>query len=227
MHDPKKPPEPGESPTPTPEAHAGGFGAFAEVDRARWAANQPSMRRREAAETTGAMPQASPPSNSSATRPRAENGPRWFRPPVAIVMDRATLPGDFVDADGLPLERLYARFDAIARGREPGNSSAAHQSLIVRLASNQRRAEARGWTGCVLERAGGSGRLELRGTPPSGRDREIVPDAIPDDRPEPTTGSNGPNAASDLPHDDEDGIGTDLTNPSSRSRMRWLDDGGR
>jgi hypothetical protein len=84
----------------------------------------------------------------------------------ASVMDRATLPADVVFADALPLDRLYARFDAIARGRAPGNSSAAHQSVLERLASNQRRAEALGWSEFVLERTGGSGRLVLRGTPP-------------------------------------------------------------
>jgi hypothetical protein len=34
-------------------------------------------------------------------------------------MDRPTVRGDVVVADGLPLERLYARFDAIARGPRP------------------------------------------------------------------------------------------------------------
>jgi len=114
------------------------------------------------------------------------------------MMERATFPGDIVVADGLPLERLYARFDAIARGRAPGNSSAAHQSVIERLAANQRRADALGWTEFVLERAGGSGRLELRGAPAPGRDRELVPDAIPYDGPEPTIDSDG---EGDLPHE--------------------------
>lgn len=103
-------------------------------------------------------------------------------------MDHPTNSGDVVVADGLPLDRLYARFDAIARGRAQGDSSAAHRSVIARLESNQRRAAELGWTAFVLERAGGSGRLELRGTPPTGGDRELVPDAIaadpvgPDDR---------------------------------------------
>jgi hypothetical protein len=136
-------------------------------------------------------------------------------------MDRPTIPGDVVVADGLPLERLYARFDAIGRGRD---SSAAHRSVIERLQANQRRAEALGWTGFVLERAGGTGRLALRGTPPGGSAPELVPDAIPYDGPAPTSGST---AVNDLPHDDEGRIGTDLVNLSWRSRMRWLDDGGR
>jgi hypothetical protein len=139
-------------------------------------------------------------------------------------MDRPTIPGDVVVADGLPLERLYARFDAIARGRAHGDSSAAHRSVIERLRSNQRRAEALGWTAFVLERAGGTGRLALRGTPPGDRAPELVPDAIPSDGPAPTSGSSG---VRDLPHDAEGRIGTDLANLSGRSRMRWLDDGGR
>lgn len=139
-------------------------------------------------------------------------------------MDRPTLRGDFVVADGLPLDRLYARFDAIARGRTHGGSSAAHRAVFARLRSNRRRAEALGWTAFVLERAAGSGQLELRGTPPGGRDSELVRDAIPDDGLERTGGST---AVRDLPRDDEGRIGTDLANLSWRSRMRWLDDGGR
>ena len=139
-------------------------------------------------------------------------------------MDRPTIFGDVVVADGLPLERLYARFDAIARGRAHGASSAAHRSVMERLRSNQRRAAALGWTAFVLERAGGTGRLALRGTPPGGSAPELVPDAIPYDGPVPTSGST---AVNDLPHDDEGRIGTDLVNLSWRSRMRWLDDGGR
>ena len=117
-----------------------------------------------------------------AESPTPEPSNRGF---AAGVMDRALLPADIVVADGLPLQRLYARFDAIARGRAPGNSSAAHQSVLQRLASNQRRAEALGWSEFVLERAGGSGRLVLRGTPPIGPGRALVPDAIPYDGPEP------------------------------------------
>ena len=53
---------------------------------------------------------------------------------------------------------------------------------------------------------------------------EIVPDAIPHHGPAPTRGSR---TVSGVPHDDEGRIGTDLVNLSWRSRMRWLDDGGR
>jgi len=142
----------------------------------------------------------------------------------ASVMDRATLPADVVFADALPLDRLYARFDAIARGRAPGNSSAAHQSVLERLASNQRRAEALGWSEFVLERTGGSGRLVLRGTPPIGPDRALVPDAIPYDGTEPADASSG---ARESPHDAQGRIVADVTNLAWRSRMGWLDDGGR
>ena len=58
------------------------------------------------------------------------------------VIEPLMTPGSFVVADGLPLERLYARFNAMARGLIKGDSSAAHRSVIDRLASNQRRAEA-------------------------------------------------------------------------------------
>jgi len=139
-------------------------------------------------------------------------------------MDRPTVPGDVVVADGLSLDRLYARLDAIARGRAPGDSSAPHRSVIARLQSNQRRAAGLGWTAFVLERAGGTGRLVLRGTPPGGSAAEIVPDAIPYDGPAPTRGSR---TVSGVPHDDEVRIGTGLAKLSWRSRMRWLDDGGR
>lgn len=139
-------------------------------------------------------------------------------------MDRPTLYGDVVVADGLPLERLYARFNAIARGRAQGDSSASHQSVIDRLAANQRRAEALGWSGFVLERAGGSGRLELRGAPVPGGVRVLVPDEIPYDAPPPTTGSD-PELR--LPPDTEARVGGRLANLSAASRMRWLDDGGR
>ena len=162
-----------------------------------------------------------PTERAESPTPTPEPNPGGFR---ATVMDRATLPGDIVVADGLPLERLYARFDAIARGRAPGNSSAAHQSVLERLASNQQRAEALGWSEFVLERAGGSGRLVLRGNPPTGPGRELVPDASPYDGARPADASSGAKA---LPHDAERRIGSELTNLSWRSRMGWLDDGGR
>ena len=84
-------------------------------------------------------------------------------------MDRPTFDGDIVVADGLPLQRLYARFDAIARGRAFGIGSAAHQSVIARLAFNQKGAESLGWSEFVLERTRSTGRLELRGAPDRAR----------------------------------------------------------
>ena len=77
------------------------------------------------------------------------------------------------------LDTLYARFDAIARLGAPGNSQAAHDAVLTRLAANQTAAAEHGWTSLSLERAGGMGRLRLWGVPPSGEDREIVPDGFP------------------------------------------------
>jgi hypothetical protein len=157
-----------------------------------------------------------PPSDDSFPE-RAEVAP----PPGAGMMERAST--DFVIADGLPLQRLYARFDAIAAGLTKGNSSARHRSVIERLASNQRRATALGWTGFVLERRGGSGRLELRGRPAPGLDLELVPDAIPFEAPTPVTEGIGHPLVADL-----DGqIGSRRAGVAWRARMRWLDDGGR
>lgn len=141
-----------------------------------------------------------------------------------IATEGVARPADVVVADGLPLERLYARFDAIARGRAEGDSSAAHRSVIARLESNQRRAEVLGWTDFVLARAGGSGRLELRGSRPGNRTRELVPDAIPYDLFARTTSSD---TADDPPRGHDGRIGGELANLSWRSRMSWLDDGGR
>jgi hypothetical protein len=90
-------------------------------------------------------------------------------------------PGDFVIAHGLPLERLYARFDAMSDGMVIGAIATVHQSVMQHHAANQRRAAAHGWTGFVLERRGGSGRLELLGLAAPGRDLELVPDQLPYD----------------------------------------------
>jgi len=74
------------------------------------------------------------------------------------------------------LSALYARFDAIAKGSEKGNSSAAHGAILDRLAANRRSATTEGWTALRLEREGGGGRLQLFGVPPSGSYRTAVPD---------------------------------------------------
>jgi len=139
-------------------------------------------------------------------------------------MDRPTFDGDIVVADGLPLQRLYARFDAIARGSAFGIGSAAHQSVIARLAFNQKRAESLGWSEFVLERTRSTGRLELRGAPGPGEDRQLVPDAISYEVPEPFTPSSDTGRA---PGDLDGRVGNRLAMVSWRSRMRWLDDGGR
>jgi hypothetical protein len=76
------------------------------------------------------------------------------------------------------LSALYARFDAIAKGSEKGNSSAAHGAILDRLAANQRSATTEGWTALGLERDGGGGRLRLFGVPPSGSYRTAVPDQV-------------------------------------------------
>jgi len=65
MSDPKKPATPEATPTPAPEPNKGGFGAFAEVYRARWAANHPNMRPRESAAGADAGPKPPTPSDSS------------------------------------------------------------------------------------------------------------------------------------------------------------------
>ncbi len=92
MPDPKKPATPEATPTPAAEPNKGGFGAFAEVYRARWAANHPNMRPRESAtsadatsaDTTSAdaTPETPTPSKSSSgEKPRrAADGTRLLRP---------------------------------------------------------------------------------------------------------------------------------------------------
>ena len=82
----------------------------------------------------------------------------------------------------VPLNTLYARFDAIAKGRTPGDGRVAHEAVLDRLAANRRVAEARGWTSCALERLGEIGQLRLWGIPPSRRDRELVPDWPPQEQ---------------------------------------------
>ena len=79
MHDAKKPDagassaEPSKPSEPDP-VKKGGFGAFADVYRARWVANHPHMRR------TDASSQPAPTADGSVTRPFAEDGTRLIRP---------------------------------------------------------------------------------------------------------------------------------------------------
>jgi hypothetical protein len=75
------------------------------------------------------------------------------------------------------IERLHARFDVIAQGRQAtGDSGAAHRAVLDRLTDNRSEAEKQGWVDVVLARLGGTGRLYLEGTPPSGIGRAVVPD---------------------------------------------------
>ena len=94
--------------------------------------------------------------------------------------------------DYLALDTLYSRFDAIARGRARGDSSAVHRAVLSRLAFNRRQGEALGWTMCALERRGGSGRLQLLGVRADGDVREALPDWIPGSSrpPEPLVGAS-------------------------------------
>jgi hypothetical protein len=119
--------------------------------------------------------------------------------------------GSSLDKDVASLEALHARCNAIAKGRVRGSSQTAHQAVLDRLGENRRLAEARGWTGCSIDRLGG-GRLTLWGVPPYGVVRAEVPDlrgsvqettyrvALPDDwsprgaPPAPRNGSGQPAA---------------------------------
>jgi hypothetical protein len=78
----------------------------------------------------------------------------------------------------VPLSTLYAKFDAIACGRDKhGDSEAAHAAILDRLAASRRDAEAAGWTSLGLERDGGMGRIRLVGVAPDTAQRAVVPDA--------------------------------------------------
>ena len=77
----------------------------------------------------------------------------------------------------VPLDTLYAQFDAYAEGRTHGKGGwAAHEAVLDRLAANQRAAEAHGWTSCALERSGGMGTLRAWGVPPAEFQRHLIPD---------------------------------------------------
>ena len=86
MSDPeKKPTAPDHAATPepagTPEPKKGGFGAFAEVYRARWAANHPNMRPRGPATSSDGAPESPPPDSAPETKsPREPGGSRLARP---------------------------------------------------------------------------------------------------------------------------------------------------
>ena len=85
--------------------------------------------------------------------------------------------GSTMNDHRVTLTTLYARFDDYAEGRAYGKGgAAAHAAVLDRLATNERLATAYGWTGCALERAGGMGRLEAWGVPPSDSRRQPIPD---------------------------------------------------
>lgn len=72
------------------------------------------------------------------------------------------------------LDAMYARYDAYAEGRRPGDSRPLHAAILARLAENGHLAEARGWRDVALERL--RGRLQLTGVAPNATDRTKVPD---------------------------------------------------
>ncbi len=100
---------------------------------------------------------------------------RWRRMELEFLLQTRPL----MSHDLTSLDTLYARFDAIARGGAPGDSTIAHEAVQDRLAANHAVAEGDGRTSLALERAGGTGRLRLWGVPPSREDREVVPDWLP------------------------------------------------
>lgn len=112
--------------------------------------------------------------------PFAEDGTRLIRPRTAHSVTSGDSTGaSSIVSDGLTLDRLYARFDAIATGWVIGDSSMAHRSIVDRLASNESHAAALGWSNFLVARCGGTGRLELHGSCTPGGKRELVPDQIP------------------------------------------------
>jgi hypothetical protein len=83
MHDPEHHDavDPSAETTPPSEpvpVKPGGFGVFADVYRARWAANHPNMRRTPGADEPTQPPP--PPADSTKRLPHAEDGTRLLRP---------------------------------------------------------------------------------------------------------------------------------------------------
>ena len=99
----------------------------------------------------------------------------WRRMELEFLLDARPLMSKHM----VSLQTLYTRFDAIARRGAPGNSQAAHDAVEDRLVASRAVAASNGWTAFSLERSGGLGRLRLWGVPPSGEDREVVPDWVP------------------------------------------------
>ena len=81
MQDPKKRTEPEPSDAPDETApKPGGFGAFAEVYRTRWAANHPNMRPREYTKQPSVETPNAAPSEPDASALHTEDGTRIFHP---------------------------------------------------------------------------------------------------------------------------------------------------
>jgi hypothetical protein len=79
MQDPKKPLDPEPSAPAEAAPPRGGFGAFADIYRARWAASHPNMRPREYVDPTigtGDTPASEP----DPSRVHTEDGTRLFHP---------------------------------------------------------------------------------------------------------------------------------------------------
>jgi hypothetical protein len=81
MQDPKKPAPADHAPTPSGEPNkGGGFGAFAELYRARWAATHPNMRRRGPATSADGSPDPPPPSSGPGQKAsQTDGGTRLLR----------------------------------------------------------------------------------------------------------------------------------------------------
>ena len=80
MQDPKKLAEPETPATPVEdEPQKGGFGALADVYRARWAATHPNMRPREYTKPTIGTVETTPP-EPDPRRVQTEDGTRLFHP---------------------------------------------------------------------------------------------------------------------------------------------------
>ena len=112
-------------------------------------------------------------------QPFAEDGTRLVRARTPSSVAVGDEPAGPAISDGLTLERLYARFDAIAKGWAFGDSSGAHRSIVERLTTNRSNAVELGWSNFLVARRGGTGRLELLGSRTAGQTRELVPDQIP------------------------------------------------
>ena len=179
MHDPEKsdavPATAAELPPDAPSVTPSAFDPLTGIHRAQWVLAPP----RAARTSSGASRTAEPDLDNVETRPFTEDGTCVKRRTTVKPDDTVSHASLAASSDGLTLARLYVRFDAIARGWAKGNSSAAHVSILERLAANQAHGVELGWSNFLLSRRGGTGRLELHGSSMPGWGRELVPDQIP------------------------------------------------